>query len=157
MHGGSEQTMPQMLWQDGVSLLTEIQAKQKVGMMLTIIALSLTHKGSNCFLQAFESNAREVRNMRGAFQILLAYRAWLCRHSFWTLGDSEAKERARDTIVNNLTNFQQMWPQSTGQQWCIAKMHEQRHVPDDIERHGPPMSSFTRPTEHQHVAIKRDV
>ena len=49
MHGESKETMPRMLWQDGVSLLTEIQAKQKVGMMLTIIALSLTRKGSKFF------------------------------------------------------------------------------------------------------------
>src|SRR6056300_790498 len=49
-----------------------------------------------------------------------------------------------------------MWPRGQGQQWALAKMHEQKHVPDDIERHGPPMSSFSGPTEHQHIAIKRD-
>ena len=155
MHGGAEETMPRMLWQDGITSLTEIQAKQKVGMMLTVVALSLTRKGIK-FFSTVLGTPRELRNLRGAFQILLSYRAWLHKDKFWTLGDKDAKERARDAIVENLSNFQRMWPRSQGQQWALAKMHEQKHVPDDIERHGPPMSSFSGPTEHQHISIKRD-
>ena len=43
-----------------------------------------------------------------------------------------------------------------GQGWAKAKIHEQLHVPDDIERNGAPQWSHTGPTEHNHIAhVKR--
>ena len=32
-------------------------------------------------------------------------------------------------------------------------MHEQLHVPDDIERNGAPQGSHTGPTEHNHIRL----
>jgi hypothetical protein len=34
-----------------------------------------------------------------------------------------------------------LWPRVRGQGWEKAKIHEQLHVPDDIERNGAPQGS----------------
>jgi hypothetical protein len=46
-----------------------------------------------------------------------------------------------------------LWPRVRGQGWEKAKIHEQLHVPDDIERNGAPQGSHTGPTEHNHIRL----
>jgi hypothetical protein len=38
-----------------------------------------------------------------------------------------------------------LWPRVRGQRWEKAKIHQQLHVPDDIERSGAPQGSHTVP------------
>ena len=46
-----------------------------------------------------------------------------------------------------------MWPRAKGQGWGKAKIHEQLHVPNDIERNGAPQGSHAGPTEHNHIRL----
>jgi hypothetical protein len=46
-----------------------------------------------------------------------------------------------------------LWPGLRGQGWELAKIHEQLHVPDDIERNGAPQGSHTGPNKHNHIQL----
>ena len=52
-----------------------------------------------------------------------------------------------------LRELMRLWPRVRGQGWEKAKIHEQLHVPDDIERNGAPQGSHTGPTEHNHIRL----
>ena len=44
-----------------------------------------------------------------------------------------------------------IWPRTKGQEWNIAKFHEQLHVIDDIIQNGPPAGSHSGRAEHNHI------
>jgi hypothetical protein len=46
-----------------------------------------------------------------------------------------------------------LWPCVRGNGWEKAKIDEQFHVPDDIERKGAPQGSHTGLTEHNHIQL----
>jgi hypothetical protein len=46
-----------------------------------------------------------------------------------------------------------LWPRVRGDGWEKAKIHEQLHVPDDIEQKGAPQGSHMGPTEHNHIRL----
>ena len=91
--------------------------------------------------------------MRQVFQMLLSYWVWLKRDFYWKRGDKHAKEEARKAIRVMLRELMRLWPRVRGQGWEKAKIHEQLHVPDDIERNGAPQGSHTGPTEHNHIRL----
>ena len=149
---GSEPCMPRLLWKDGVTSLTDLPAKLKVGIMFTIVVVSLQEEGSNFFSLVLGSPQR-LNDMRQVFQMLLSYWVWLKRDTYWTRGDKDAKESARNSISVMLRELIRLWPRVRGQGWEKAKIHEQLHVPDDIERNGAPQGSHTGPTEHNHIRL----
>ena len=85
--------------------------------------------------------------------MLLCYWVWLKKDTYWTRGDKQAKEGAREAIRTMLSRLIELWPCSTGQGWERPKVHKQLHVPDDIERNGCPQGSHSGPTEHNHIAL----
>jgi hypothetical protein len=104
------------------------------------------------FVEVLGSGQR-LNEMRQVFQMLLSYWVWLKRDTYWKRGDKNAKERARTAIRVMLQELIRLWPRSRGQGWELAKIHEQLHVPDDIERNGAPQGSHTGPTEHNHIRL----
>jgi hypothetical protein len=47
-----------------------------------------------------------------------------------------------------------LWPRTCGQGWEKAKIHEDLHVPDDIEQNGALyQGSHMGPTEHNHIRL----
>ena len=50
-----------------------------------------------------------------------------------------------------LHELMKLWPRQKGQGWDKAKLHEQLHVPDDIERNGAPISWHSGCTENNHI------
>jgi hypothetical protein len=144
--------MPGLLWKDGVTSLVDISAKLKVGIMFTIVVVSLREEGIRFFTQVLGSRQR-LNEMRQVFQMLLSYWVWLKRESYWKRGDKAAKESARKAISVMLRELIRLWPRVQGQGWELAKIHEQLHVPDDIERNGAPQGSHTGPTEHNHIRL----
>jgi hypothetical protein len=50
-----------------------------------------------------------------------------------------------------LFELMKLWPREKGQGWEKAKLHEQLHVPDDIERNGAPISWHSGCTENNHI------
>jgi hypothetical protein len=58
--------MPRLLWKDGITSLSELTAKYKVGIMLTIVTVSLQDEGKSLFEDVLGSNAR-LNDMRQVF------------------------------------------------------------------------------------------
>jgi hypothetical protein len=69
---GAEPLMPRLLWKDGITSLSEITAKYKVGIMFTIVTVSLQDKGKSLFEDVLGSNEC-LNDMRQVFQMMLAY------------------------------------------------------------------------------------
>lgn len=152
MSAGGNKTFPRLLWKDGVTGLSRVTASEKVGEMLSLVVLSLTTEGERLFLEAISKD--ELKNMQEVFQMILCYWAWLKKETYWIQGDSDAKNAARLSICTMLDRIRGVWPRQSGQGWSIAKFHEQKHVVDDIDRHGPPHATNTHVTEHHHVHVK---
>ncbi len=149
---GTEPCMPRLLWKDGITTLANLPAKYKVGILFTIVVVSLQEEGKKLFVEVLGSDKR-LNEMRQVFQMLLSYWVWLKRDTYWKRGDKIAKERARTAIRVMLQELIRLWPRLRGQGWELAKIHEQLHVPDDIERNGAPQGSHTGPTEHNHIRL----
>jgi hypothetical protein len=133
--------------------MTNISAKLKAGIMFTIVVVSLREEGIKYFTQVLGSPQR-ANEMRQVFQMLLSYWVWLKRDSYWKRGDKDAKESARKAIRVMLRELIRLWPRIRGNGWEKAKIHEQLHVPDDIERNEAPQGSHTTgPTEHNHIRL----
>ena len=148
---GSEPLMPRLRWSDGISSLTDLEAKYKVGIMLTVVVLTLQDDGYQLFIEVLGSAAR-VAKMRQVFQMILCYWSWLKKDKYWKRGDKEAKHVARSAIQTMLSELMNLWPRKKGNGWEKAKFHEQLHVPDDIERNGAPQGWHSGPTENNHIA-----
>jgi hypothetical protein len=151
-NSGTEPGMPRLLWKDGVTSLTDLSAKPKVGIMFTLAVVSLQEEGFKFFTLVLGSSQR-VNEMRQVFQMLLSYWVWLEQDSYWKRGNKDAKESARTAIRVMLCKLIRLWPRVRGQGWEKAKMHEQLHVQDDFERNGAPQGSHTGPTEHNHIRL----
>jgi hypothetical protein len=149
---GTEPCMPHLLWKDGVALLTDLPIKLKVGIMFTIIVLSLQEDGSKFFTSVLGTSQR-VNEMHRVFQMLLSYWVWLKRDSYWKRRDKNAKEAARKAIIVMLHGLVHLWPRVHGQGWEKGKIHEQLHVPNNIERNGAPQGSNMGPAEHNHIRL----
>ncbi len=147
---GAEPSMPRLLWKDGITSLSELTAKYKVGIMFTIVTVSLQDEGISLFEDVLGSNER-LNDMRQVFQMMLAYWVWLKKETYWVRGDVLSREGARTAIRTMLRDLQQLWPRKLGQGWVKPKTHEQLHVPDDIERNGAVQNYHTGPTEHNHI------
>jgi hypothetical protein len=154
MSAGTNKLMPRLLFKDGITKLTDITASTNVGIMFTVVLLSLTTKGSNFFNIAL--GPLKAQKMRYVFQQLLSYWVWLKKDLFWVAGDVEAKESARTAIRTMLAELVLLWPRESGNGWQTAKHHEQIHVPDDIDSLGAHQNYHTGPSEHNHIDnIKR--
>jgi hypothetical protein len=70
--------MPILCWSDGISSLSNLEAKCKlVGIMLpTIVVLTLQDDGNKFFTEVLGS-AKHVVQMRQVFQNMLCYWMWL--------------------------------------------------------------------------------
>jgi hypothetical protein len=133
--------------------MTNISAKLKVGIMFTIVVLSLREEGIKYFTQVLGS-PQQANEMRQVFQMLLLYWVWLKRDSYWKRGDhKDAKDSARKAIRVMLRELIHLWPRVRGNGWEKAKIHEQLHVPDDIEWNGAPQGSHMGPTDYNHFRL----
>ena len=149
---GTEKEMPRLLWKDGVTNLAELTAKAKLGIMFSIVVFSLQDQGKEVLYDIWKSHEK-VNDMREVFQMILCYWMWLKKKIFWQRGDKVARKTAETAIRTMLQRIITLWPRESGQGWMTAKMHEQIHVPDDIERNGCPAGYHTGPTEHNHIHI----
>ncbi len=68
---GAEPLMPRLLWKDGITSLSELTAKYKVGIMFTIVTVSLQDEGKVLLEEVLGSN-QGLNDMRQVFQMMLA-------------------------------------------------------------------------------------
>ncbi len=64
--------MPQLLWKDGITSFLELTPKYKVGIIFTIVTVSLQDNGKILLEDVSGSNAL-LNDMREVFQMMLAY------------------------------------------------------------------------------------
>lgn len=152
---GSNKEMPSLLWKNGITNITLIPAKEKVGLMLTVIVISLTDEGQEFFNKRLSTKGK-CSDMRYVFEMLLAYWSWLKKPSYWKRNNPEMTERYKTSIRNMLAKLYALWPREKGNGWQKPKFHEQLHVPDDIERNGSPAGTHSGPTEHNHIEFVKN-
>jgi hypothetical protein len=146
---GAESLMPRLLWKDGITSLSKITAKYKVGIMFTIVTVSLHDEGKSLFEDVLRNKER-LNDMRQVFQMMLGYWVWLKKETYWVRGDVLSREGARKAIQTMLRDLNQLWPRSSGQGWEGLKLTS-NCMPDDIERNGAVQNYHTGPTEHNHI------
>ena len=144
--------MPRLLWKDGITSLTNLSAANKVGIMFTVVIVSLQLESREFLLKSLGS-VYKLNTMKECFQMLLCYWVWWKKDTYWTQGDKQANEGVHEAIRTMLSRLIELWSHSTGQGWENPKVHKQLHVPDDIERNGCPQGSHSGPTEHNHIAL----
>ena len=147
---GSDKDIPRLLWNNGITNLTDLTAFHKVGIMFTIVIISLQEEG-NVFLNNVFSDSQETKNMRECFQMLLCYWMWLKKDKYWKRNDGHAFAETLGAIRLMLMKIKSLWPRTEGQGWNIPKFHEQLHVPDDILQNGSPAGTHSGPVEHNHI------
>ena len=128
---GTNNDMPRLLWHNGVSNLSDLTGACKVGIMFTIVVLSLREDGRNFFIASL-GNASKVNAMRDCFEMILCYWMWLKKDTYWDQRNLQGMHKSSNKIRRMLTQIKETWPRTEGQGWDIAKFHEQLHVPDDI-------------------------
>ena len=146
----SERGMPRAIWKDGITSLTNLTADYRLGTMFTIVVLSLTKQGIEVFDKCMHDPNRR-KGMQEVYQLLLCYYQWLRKKTFWKRGDKVEKENAREAIQIMLRRIVKQWPRMRGNGWEKPKLHEQLHIPDDIERYGAPANTNTKRTENHHI------
>jgi hypothetical protein len=149
---GVKPLMPRLLWKDGITSLSELTAKYKIGIMFTIVTVSLQDKGKSLFEDVVLGSNARLNDMRQVFQMMLAYWVWLKKETYWVRGDVLSREGAHTAIRTMLRELKHLWPRSAGQGWEKAKIHKELHVPDNgIKRNGAVKNYHTGPTEHNHI------
>lgn len=163
MASGGNKKMPRLLFKDGVTSLANLPCSHVVGVLLTIVVVSLTDAGKALFEKAFSAPSKDRRvgvkrlnDMRYVFSMLLSYWSWLKQDYFWKCGDRPAQNKAEWAIRKMLEELMKLWPRAEGNGWFTAKIHEQGHVAGDIARNGSPRNTYSGPLEHTHLNVKED-
>jgi hypothetical protein len=76
-HQHGYKQFPRLLWQDGVSSLTQLTGDQRVGKMFAIVLVALTRDGEDFFSEHLKGGSRMWKHMLYCFQQILCYWAWL--------------------------------------------------------------------------------
>jgi hypothetical protein len=141
---------PRFMWKEGVSTLTMLTGDQKVGKMFAVTVLAATRRGE-AFFTTHLGGTLQWQRMLYCFSQVLSYWAWLKQDTYWECGDTTARDEARDAIDTMIRQLQTLFPRDDGLGWNLTKVHEQRHVPDDIHRHGAHYNVHSGPQEHNHI------
>ena len=94
---------PRILFQDGVSSITDISAGTKVGILFAIVIAALTKNGRNIMLKDAKLTERTYLNMIEIFELLLCYWAWLKKEEFWDINDMGALECVKTSIFKTIS------------------------------------------------------
>jgi hypothetical protein len=146
---------PRLLWADGVTTISNLTGDLKVGKFMGVIAVSLTLEGQQFFESVLPDGIEGWRKMTYVFQQIICYWAWLKQEKFWMVNDTTARDNASFAIRKMMEQLQSLWPRDDGEGWDLTKVHEQYHVPEDLERHGCHKNVHSAPQEHNHIMIKR--
>ena len=146
---------PRLLFQDGVSSITDISAGTKVGILFSTVIAALTKQGRIILLNDAKLTETNYINMIEAFELLLCYWAWLKKEEFWHIDNMDALQCAKISIFKTINRLKHLFPRSTGNQWDIPKFHEQLHIAFLIYLFGCHLNIHTGPQEHNHIAISK--
>jgi len=141
-----------LLFQDGVSTITNISAVTKVGILFAIVIAALSSDGQDVLLNEAKLTSTTYFNMIEAFESLLCYWAWLKKDEFWDLHDIESQKSAKMSIFKLMNRLKHLFPRKNGNQWEIPKFHKQMHIAYYIWLYGSHLNIHTGPQEHNHIA-----
>ena len=119
---------PRLLFQDGISSITDISVGTKVGILFAIVIAALTKDGKEVLLSDKKMNNRTYLNMIEIFELLLCYWAWLKKEEYWDIHDTEALQCAKTSIFETVNKLKRLFPRLAGEAWKIPKFHEQLHI-----------------------------
>lgn len=145
---------PRLIWQDGVTTITQLTGDLKVGKMFAISVVASTLEGEQFFTEVLEGGEATWKKMLYVFQQILCYWTWLKQDTFWLASDTTARDNASTSIRVMMQQLQALWPRKAGLEWNLTKLHEQFHVPEDIHRNGRHKNVHTGPQEHNHITLK---
>ena len=106
---GSDKTMPRLLWKDGITVLTDLTASYKVGIMFTVVVISLRKEGLDFFIEVL-GDVDIVNDMRECFQMILCYWMWLKKKKYWDRQNNEERIKAKEAIREMLRKIKSLWP-----------------------------------------------
>ena len=143
---------PRLIFADGITTLSHTTAETYMGMMLSIVIAGLTKDGR----RLFKSDKSRVGpamylNMLEAFEMLLAFWAWLKKDKYWDCGDAKAMLEAEDAACKLMSQILKLWPREKGQGWEKPKFHETRHYAFNIHMFGKVLNWHSGPQEHNHI------
>ena len=151
LRGNHIDGFPRLLFTNGISSLTELKADDKVGIIFCVIIAALQAEGKEILVKYASLENVTYRNIIYVFELMLCYRAWLKKDTYWYIEDNEALLRAQDAIETLLKEITTLIPRKTGNNWDIVKIHEQLHVAENIVFFGAHRNVHTGPQEHNHI------
>jgi hypothetical protein len=84
-------SFPHLVWQDGVTRVTQLTGDQCIGKMFAIVATALTLEGEKFFEKHLSGGHAVWNKMVYVFQQILCYLTWLKQDTFWMVGDGLSK------------------------------------------------------------------
>ena len=123
----------------GVSMLT---ADEWVGVLFTMTILLQTTTGQSAF-EASKPNlppGNDVYTVVNMIEMLLSCMTWLSTGPFWKTGDKGRAAIAEESIDTMIENMVANTPRHEGNGWCIIKLHDLRHICQQINKFGSPMN-----------------
>src|SRR5688500_2125345 len=142
---------PRLLFTSGISRLSNLKADDKVGIMICVIIASLQDEGKDIFCDDGNVENRILRNIIYVFEMVLCYRAFLKRDTYWKCNDTSELKKVQEAVEIFLQEIIQYFPRSTGNEWAVPKFHKPLHTPKNINNYGAPRNIHTGPQEHNHI------
>lgn len=127
---------PRLLYTSGISKLSDLKADDKLGIIFCIVVAGLQQKGRQIFLKKAKTDNNLYRNIIYVFELMLCYRAWLKRKTYWKYEDDATMYDAQKAIEQLLNDIVKLMPRSEGNAWAIPKIHEQLHIAESINIYG---------------------
>jgi hypothetical protein len=91
-------SFPHLVWQVGVTGMTQLTGDQRIGKMFAIVATALTLEGEKVFEKHLSGGHATWNKMVYVFQRILCYWTWLKQDTFWMVGDESACQNATESI-----------------------------------------------------------
>ena len=123
----------------GVSMLT---ADEWVGVLFTMTILLQTNKGKAAFdaSKPILPDGNDVYTVVNMIEMLLSCMTWLSSGPFWKTADHRHAAIAEESIDTMIENMVSNTPRLEGNGWCIIKLHDLRHICQQINKFGAPMN-----------------
>jgi hypothetical protein len=126
---GSNKAMPHILFKDGVTSLAKLPSSHVVGILLTIVIVSLTDEEISLLEEVFRpvgskmGGTEHLNNMWYVFSMMLAYWSWLKQDYYWECGDRVEQKRAGTALRTMLEELIKFWPRGESNGWFKPNIH----------------------------------
>ena len=158
---GKANEFPRLVFNDGVSTLTDTTAAHKVGILFATTIAFLTLPGHQLLHKATQMKRHKqtehdlMVDTIYVLEMLLCFWQWLKKPQYWDRDDNNAYEMAQQSISNFMKELHTYLPRVLGQGWDTCKFHEMVHIAMNILLFGAHRNVHTGPAEHNHIALAK--